>query len=131
MELLELRWREHIERAVAPAVVVERLDVFEDRVGELDPRLSSSAVEQLDLHPAPERLHHRVVEGGPGATDRRHQLRLLHALGEGPRPESPELNRSPQTVCSDVNLRVGGEDRGGHDLEDRAEREAVAVEARP
>ncbi len=31
MELLELRWREHIERAVAPPAVVERLDVFEDR----------------------------------------------------------------------------------------------------
>jgi len=26
MEFLELRWREHIERAVAPAVVVERLE---------------------------------------------------------------------------------------------------------
>lgn len=52
MEFLELRWREHIERAVAPAVVVGRLDVFEDRVGELDPCLPSSAVEQLDLHPA-------------------------------------------------------------------------------
>ena len=37
MEFLELRWREHIEGAVAPPAVVERPDVFEDRVGELDP----------------------------------------------------------------------------------------------
>ncbi len=46
VEFLELRWCEHIERAVASAVVVERLDVFEDRVGELDPRHPSPAVEQ-------------------------------------------------------------------------------------
>lgn len=51
MEFLELPWREHIERAVAAAAVVERLDVFEDRVGELDPRPPSPPVEQLDLHP--------------------------------------------------------------------------------
>ena len=40
----------------------EDLQVFEDRVGELYPSLPSSAVEQLDLHPGPERFDDGVVE---------------------------------------------------------------------
>lgn len=41
MELLELRQGEHIEGAVAPSVVVEGLDVFEDGIDEPDPRLAT------------------------------------------------------------------------------------------
>jgi hypothetical protein len=46
---------------VAPAAVVKALDVLEDRVRELDPRAPPLAVQQLDLHASPERLHDRVV----------------------------------------------------------------------
>jgi hypothetical protein len=35
---LELYWREYPEYAVTPPPAVEDLEVFEDRVGELDPR---------------------------------------------------------------------------------------------
>ena len=42
--------------------VVEDLDVVEHRVRKFDSRLPSLAVEQLNLHARPERLHHGVVE---------------------------------------------------------------------
>jgi hypothetical protein len=113
MEFLELRWREHIERAVTPAAVVEGLDVLEDRVGELDSRLPSPTVEQLDLHPE-QKESIITVEGGPSATDRRHQLRFLQALSEGPGRELSGLNRSSQhrvigerTVAADQKLGDG------------------------
>lgn len=53
---------------MAPAAVVEPLDVLEDRVGELDPRAPPLPVEQLDLHASPERLDDRVVVGIPVRT---------------------------------------------------------------
>src|SRR5690349_8708943 len=49
---------EHLQRAVSAAGVVEELDVVVDRGRELDPRLPGLAVEQLDLHAAPERFDH-------------------------------------------------------------------------
>jgi hypothetical protein len=47
-------------RQLASATVVEDLDVLEDRVRELDAGLPATRVEQLELHPRPERLDHRV-----------------------------------------------------------------------
>lgn len=41
--------------------VVEEFDVVVDGAGELDPGLPAFAVEELDLHPPPERLDHRIV----------------------------------------------------------------------
>jgi hypothetical protein len=55
-------------------------------------------------------------------------VEFLRVVGRG---VLPELNRSSQQCVGDVNLRVGGDGRGGHHLEDRAEDAAVAVEARP
>ena len=42
---------------------VERLDVVEDGVGELQAGAPAPAVEQFDLHARPEALHHVVVIG--------------------------------------------------------------------
>ncbi len=56
------------EGAVPASGVVEVLDVVIDRGGELDPGSLPPAVEQLDLHAAPERLDDGVVVGrGDGA----------------------------------------------------------------
>ena len=52
------------------AGVVEDLDVVVDRGGELDAGLPASAVEQLDLHPGPERFDHRRCRRG---ADRSHR----------------------------------------------------------
>jgi hypothetical protein len=58
---LELDWCEHAKRGVAALAVVEDFQVFEDRVGELDASAPAFAVEELDLHSAPERLDDGVV----------------------------------------------------------------------
>ena len=58
----ELNGGEHAKRGVSSLAVVEYLEVFKDGCGELDAGLPALAVEQLDLHPRPERLDHRVVE---------------------------------------------------------------------
>jgi hypothetical protein len=51
--------------------VVEDLEVvFEDRVRELDAGTPALPVQQLDLHPRPERFDHRVVIA---VTDRTHR----------------------------------------------------------
>src|SRR5216117_4082063 len=52
---------EHAQGAVASGAVVEDLQVLKDRVGQLDPGLPAVAVQQLDLHPGPERLDHGIV----------------------------------------------------------------------
>lgn len=62
---------EHAERGVPPLTVVEDLKVLEDRVGELETGVPSLAVEELDLHPRPERFHLAVVVA---VTDRAHGL---------------------------------------------------------
>ena len=48
---------------------VERLDVVEDGVGELQAGAPAPAVEQLGLHARPEALHHGVVTGVPDRTE--------------------------------------------------------------
>jgi hypothetical protein len=50
----ELDGCEHAKRGVAALAVVEDLEVLEDRVGELDSGVPALAVEELDLHAAPE-----------------------------------------------------------------------------
>jgi transposase-like protein len=62
MAVLELDGCEHAKRRVPALTVVEDLEVFEDRVRELDAGAPSLPVEQLDLHAAPERLDDGVVE---------------------------------------------------------------------
>jgi hypothetical protein len=48
--------------------VVEDLEVLEDRIRQLDSGPPDPSVEELDLHPAPERLDHRVIEATPDRT---------------------------------------------------------------
>ena len=52
--VLVLGWGEHAKGRVAASAVVEELDVVVDRGGQLDAGLPGFAVEQLDLHAAPE-----------------------------------------------------------------------------
>ena len=52
---LELDRAEHAQGAVATLAVMEDLEVFEDGVGELDAGPPAVSVEQLDLHPGPDR----------------------------------------------------------------------------
>jgi hypothetical protein len=47
---------------VAALTVVEDLEVLEDRVRQLDPGPPAPAIEELDLHPAPERLDESVSQ---------------------------------------------------------------------
>jgi Ni,Fe-hydrogenase III small subunit len=73
---VELYWCLPVESGVAPAAVVEALDVFEDRVCELDVGVPVLPVEQLGLHAAPERLrgrsiYHRIRAVGWDALTRR------------------------------------------------------------
>jgi transposase InsO family protein len=46
---------------VSTSAVVEDLEVLEDRVREIDASTPAAGVEQLDLHPRPERFDHRIV----------------------------------------------------------------------
>jgi hypothetical protein len=76
--------RQHAETRVASPAVVEDLDVFEDRVRELDPGLPAAGVEQFDLRPRPERLDHRVVIAVTNRSHRGEQPRLPRPVGERP-----------------------------------------------
>lgn len=60
---------------VPSTTVVEHLDVLEERIRELDASLPLLPVQQLDLHPRPERLHHRIVEAIADGPERRQQSR--------------------------------------------------------
>lgn len=60
---------------MAAAAVVEALDVFEDRVGELEAGVPALPVEQFGLHAAPERLDDGVVP--------RRQMLLIPMFGSG------------------------------------------------
>src|SRR3954449_12735376 len=61
VELLVLDRGTPAQGAVATTPVVEDLQVLKERVGQLDAGLPPSPVEQLGLHPAPERLDDGVV----------------------------------------------------------------------
>jgi len=58
---LELDRGKHAKRRVTALAIVEDLEVLEDGIRELDVGPPVSAVEELDLHPAPEGLDDRVV----------------------------------------------------------------------
>lgn len=68
----------------APGVVPE-LDVVVDRCGQLDPCLPFPAVQELNLHPSPEALHHRVVICRSDGPHRWCEAVLADALAERPR----------------------------------------------
>ena len=59
---LELDRGAHPQGAVAALAVVEDLQVFEDRVGKLHSGVPSLTVQQLDLHPGPERFDDGIIE---------------------------------------------------------------------
>ena len=61
-ERFELRGADVTEVAVAAFDVVEVVDVVGHRGGQLDGGGPFAGVEQLDLHPCPERLHRGVIE---------------------------------------------------------------------
>ena len=64
--------------------VVPALYPFEDGVGKLVPRLPRFRVEELELHVAPERLHHRVVVTIADGAHRGEQSGVAEALPERP-----------------------------------------------
>lgn len=63
---------------------MEDLEVLKHRLGELDAHLPTLSIEQLDLHPAPERFDHGVVVAFAHRSHRRAQSGL-----HGPRRELP------------------------------------------
>lgn len=106
-----------LERGVPTSAVVEDLDVLEDRVRELDPRLPLLPVQQLDLHARPERLHHRIVQAIADGPERGQQARGADLLGEDPRCELDSVIRmnNPSRTwlpCSDGHVQ-GVDDQGG------------------
>jgi hypothetical protein len=84
MPSLELDGGEHAERRMSALAVVEDLKVLEDRICEFDPCPPPSAVEEFDLHPAPEGFDHRVVEAVTDRTHRGHQARVERTASERP-----------------------------------------------
>jgi hypothetical protein len=84
VKLLEFNRGAPAQGAVASLPVVEDLQVFKDRVGELDTGPPPLAIQQLGLHPGPERLDHRVVIGVTNGAHRGQQPGVLGALGERP-----------------------------------------------
>src|SRR5687767_6338261 len=66
---LELEWRQHAQRRMSTLTVVEDLQVLEERGGQFQSGGPDLPVQQLDLHPAPERLHQGIIETG---ADRAH-----------------------------------------------------------
>jgi hypothetical protein len=67
--------------------VVEVVDVIGDGRGQLKGRCPFSGVEQLDLQPAPERLHGGVVVTVAHGAERGQQTPTAHVLPETPRRE--------------------------------------------
>jgi len=65
MRSLELDRGKHAERRGMALAVMEDLERLEDRIREFDASSPGLAVQELDLHPAPERLDRRVVEAAP------------------------------------------------------------------
>jgi hypothetical protein len=62
---LELDWGKHAQCRATALAIVEDLEVLEDRVRQLHPSPPAPTVQALDLHPAPERLDHGVMEATP------------------------------------------------------------------
>ncbi|WP_456585399.1 hypothetical protein [Blastococcus sp. SYSU DS0973] len=85
--------------------VVPDLEVLEDRVGQFDAGLPAPAVEELDLHPGPEELDHRVVVAVADAADREHQAAGLGAVCERLGAELPGLNWSEWMIAPAGGLR--------------------------
>lgn len=86
-----IRWAEHPKRRVPAPGVVEELDVVVDRICELDPGLPAFAVEELDLHPPPERLDHRIVVGAADGSHRGSEASVSHLAAESPGGELLDL----------------------------------------
>jgi ABC transporter substrate binding protein len=74
---LELARRQHTERRVPALTVVEELQVLEERGDQLQTRRPDLPVQELDLHAAPARLHHGVIEAGAHRARRGEQARIL------------------------------------------------------
>jgi hypothetical protein len=89
---------------VTPLSVVEDLQVLKDRVGQLDTGSPASPVEQLDLQPRPERLHHGVVVA---VADRAHRGTSPASLTRWVNPQ--EANCPPWsewTIAPAAGVRV-------------------------
>lgn len=71
----ELDRGRHAKRRVMSLLVVPDLEVFENRVRELDAGAPLLAVQQLDLHARSARLDHRAIEAVAHRTHRRQQPR--------------------------------------------------------
>src|SRR6266852_756435 len=91
MASLELDGCEHTERRMATFAVVKDLDVLKHRVSELNASAPALSVEQLDLHPTPEGLHHGVVETVADRAHRWQKSRVDGSSSECPRSELSAL----------------------------------------
>src|SRR3954466_11085421 len=77
-------WADVTEVAVPTFDVVEVVDVICYGGGQLDGGRRSADVEQLDLHPRPERLHGSVIEAVAHGAERAEQAPPPHVLPEAP-----------------------------------------------
>ncbi len=84
VKAFELDWGQVVEAGVASDGVVEGFDPLEHRRGQLGPGGPVAAVEELDLHRAPERLHERVVVGAGDLAHRADQAGLAQPVAEEP-----------------------------------------------
>ena len=69
----ELVRSEHAKRRLPTPTLVPDFKVFENRVGQLGARSPTACVQELDLHPSPERLDYAVVVAVPDQSHRRDQ----------------------------------------------------------
>ena len=98
MSVLVFGRRKHVQAAVPSSGVVTHLDVVVDRRGELDAGSPPPAVEQLDLHAAPERLRDRVVTGVADRAERGQQARSLRRAAAS--SADPAASFSPRSMRS-------------------------------
>jgi hypothetical protein len=109
---------------VAALAVVEDLEVFEDRVGQLKAGAPLSTVQELCLHSCPEGLHHAVVIRVADASHRERETGGLDPLAESPRGELAgviAVHNSPGgwLAVLDRHRERTGDQRGGLAAVDR------------
>src|ERR1700680_1976851 len=101
---------------MAPLAVVEDLQVLEDGAGELHTCRPALSVEQLHLHPTPERLHHGVVVAVANRAHGWQETRVNGASGKRPRRELRSLitvddGGSPRLALVDGHTERVGDER--------------------
>ena len=78
---------------IATLPIVEDFDVVEHRVGQVEPRRPSSAIEKFDLNARLGGLHYRVLERIADRTERGDEPGVTEPFGERPRRELTVFSR--------------------------------------